>query len=51
MIGKRLRTPTGNYLTPNKILIGIGLLEISAPTDVKTLSYLLRTARCIAKMP
>lgn len=48
MIGDKLKIPTGRTVTPNEILIGIALIESEIEIEMKTSSYLLKTARKIA---
>lgn len=49
MRGDKLLIPTGRLISSNEILIGIGLLEIQSELEIKTSTYLLRSARVLAK--
>ncbi|EPS3386537.1 regulator [Vibrio vulnificus] len=46
----RLELPTGKLVTAQEILTALALLEIQAPTDVKTNSKLLKYARAINRI-
>lgn len=46
----RLETPCGQLVTPQEILAGLALLEIEAPSDMKTRAKLLKYARAISRM-
>ncbi|HAV1572265.1 TPA: regulator [Vibrio parahaemolyticus] len=46
----RLELPTGQLVAPQEILTGIALLEIQSPSDRKTITKLVKYARCIAKL-
>ncbi|HFQ5251050.1 TPA: regulator [Vibrio vulnificus] len=46
----RLELPTGRKVTAQEVLAGIALLEIGSPTDLKTMSKLLKYARAISKI-
>lgn len=46
----KLELPTGQLITPQQILLGIALLEIQSIDELKTTSYILKTARAIAQM-
>ncbi|MFH4618446.1 regulator [Vibrio furnissii] len=46
----KLQIPTGEYVTPQQILTGIALIEISSELEIKTCSKLIRYARSIAKI-
>ncbi|HDY7507900.1 TPA: phage protein [Vibrio vulnificus] len=46
----RLELPTGRKVTAQEILAGIALLEVESPTDLKTISKLLKYARAISKI-
>ncbi|WP_353960338.1 regulator [Vibrio gallaecicus] len=41
--------PTGQRLSASQILLGAALLEIGSNEDRKTVSSLIRLARCMAK--
>ncbi|EHT4941896.1 hypothetical protein VV99796_00798 [Vibrio vulnificus] len=45
-----LELPTGRKVTAQEVLAGIALLEIESPTDLKTMSKLLKYARAISKI-
>lgn len=47
MSNDRLMIPTGKMLTPQQILTGTALIEISSTEDIKTKSTLLKYARKI----
>lgn len=47
--GGKLKTPLGTMVTPREILTGLALLEIQSEVEVKTSTYLLKTARLLAK--
>lgn len=49
MNNQRLELPTGQLVTPKKILAGIGLLEIGSELELKTSAKILKYARAIAK--
>ncbi|MGN2752527.1 regulator [Aliivibrio fischeri] len=48
IVKNRLRLPTGRELEPQQILTAVALLEIESDLEIKTSSYLLKTARIIA---
>lgn len=48
MNNNRLELPTGQSVTPQEILTGIALVEISAPDDIRTMAKLLKYVRSIA---
>lgn len=43
----KLELPTGAMVTPQQLLIGIALVEISSPIDRNTMTKLLRVSRAI----
>ncbi|EGR1869772.1 regulator [Vibrio vulnificus] len=45
----RLELPTGRKVTAQEVLAGIALLEIESPTDLKTMSKLIKYSRAIAR--
>lgn len=45
-----LELPTGQSITPQQILAGIGLLEINSELEIKTSTHLLKLARVIGKL-
>ena len=50
MLHDRMELPTGLVVRPQQILAGIALLEIQSDEDMKTCSYLLKTARVLASI-
>lgn len=50
MVGEKLEIPTGRKITPNEILIGIALLEISSDLEIKTSTKLLKLARALSRI-
>lgn len=46
----KLELPNGKCISPQEIITGIALLEISSPDELKTLKSLLTLARIIAKI-
>ncbi|WP_158147693.1 DUF3653 domain-containing protein [Vibrio cincinnatiensis] len=50
LVNNELILPTGQGLSPQQILMGAALVEISASDDIKTRSRLLKYARAIAKL-
>ncbi|ELV8801789.1 phage protein [Vibrio vulnificus] len=46
----KLELPTGQLVTAQEVLVGVALLEISAPDDVRNQSKLLKYARAISKI-
>ncbi|EED26402.1 hypothetical protein VPMS16_3521 [Vibrio sp. 16] len=50
MNNQKLELPTGQSVTPQEILAGIGLLEVGAEPDLKVSFKLLKYARCIARL-
>lgn len=46
----RLELPTGQQVSPQQILAGIGLLEINSGLEIKTSTRLVKLARAIAKI-
>ncbi|MGD8116662.1 regulator [Vibrio sp. TRT 29B02] len=50
MNNQRLQLPTGQLVTPQQILAGIGLLEINSELELKTSTKILKLARIIAKL-
>ncbi|WP_076588730.1 phage protein [Vibrio ostreicida] len=44
----RMELPTGQLITPQQILAGIGLLEINSELEIKTSTQLLKLARFIS---
>ncbi|MDN3611636.1 phage protein [Vibrio ostreicida] len=46
----RMELPTGQLITPQQILAGIGLLEINSELEIKTSTQLLKLARFISAM-
>ena len=45
-----LELPTGKTVTAQQIMAGIALLEIQSEHELKTSTYLIKTARAIARM-
>ncbi|KIP71441.1 regulator [Vibrio harveyi] len=50
MSGNYLELPTGQRVSPQEILAGIGLLEIGAERDLRTNTKLLGYARVLAEL-
>ncbi|NNN83899.1 regulator [Vibrio sp. A8-1] len=50
IVKEQLILPTGQGLSPQQILMGAALVEISASDDIRTRSRLLKYARVIAKL-
>ncbi|WP_342651950.1 DUF3653 domain-containing protein [Vibrio metschnikovii] len=50
IVKDQLILPTGQGLSPQQILMGAALVEISASDDIRTRSRLLKYARVIAKL-
>ena len=50
IVKEQLILPTGQALSPQQILMGAALVEISASEDIRTRSRLLKYARVIAKL-
>lgn len=48
MIGDKLKLPTGYHVSPQQILVAIGLLEIQTDIEIKSSTFLLKTARKLA---
>ncbi|CAH0539809.1 hypothetical protein VMF7928_02466 [Vibrio marisflavi CECT 7928] len=48
MVGEQLILPTNQAVTPQQILIAVGVLEISAPNDYSYVKNILRYARVLA---
>nr|WP_233090148.1 regulator [Vibrio sp. IB15] len=46
----KLETPTGQRVTPQQILAGLALLEIQSELEIRTSTYLIKVARCLAKI-
>ncbi|ELB2036002.1 phage protein [Vibrio parahaemolyticus] len=46
----RLELPNGQLVTPQQVLIGIGLLEIGASTDRESARCILKYARALQNM-
>lgn len=46
----KLELPTGRLITPQELLTGIALLEISSELELKTSTKLLRLARQISRI-
>ncbi|MGI2788476.1 regulator [Vibrio fluvialis] len=44
-----LKLPTGRAVTAQQVLTGIALLEIQSDLEIKTSTYILKTARIISK--
>ncbi|MBY7969340.1 regulator [Vibrio fluvialis] len=45
-----LELPTGQRVTPQEILIGVGLIEIQSELEIKTTTKILKFVRAIAKI-
>ncbi|KJY87361.1 phage protein [Vibrio neptunius] len=45
-----LELPTGQLVTPQQILAGIGLLEINSELEILTSTQLLKLARALSKL-
>ncbi|MEZ9734792.1 regulator [Vibrio cyclitrophicus] len=50
MLYDSMELPTGQVVRPQQILAGIALLGIQSELEIKTSTYLLKTARAIAKI-
>ncbi|WP_324253157.1 regulator [Vibrio fluvialis] len=50
LVGSKLELPTGQTVTPQEILTGIGLLEIKSEREIDILKRLVKLARVIAKI-
>ncbi|NAW78698.1 regulator [Vibrio sp. V33_P6A3T137] len=50
IVNEQLILPTGQALSPQQILMGAALVEISASDDIRTRSRLLKYARAISKL-
>lgn len=50
IVKEQLILPTGQALSPQQILMGAALVEISASDDIRTRSRLLKYARAISKL-
>lgn len=50
IVKEQLILPTGQALSPQQILMGAALVEISASEDIRTRSRLLKYARAISKL-
>ncbi|EKO3792805.1 phage protein [Vibrio metschnikovii] len=50
IVNEQLILPTGQALSPQQILMGAALVEISASEDIRTRSRLLKYARAISKL-
>lgn len=50
MIHSKLKLPSGQLVSPQQVLTGIALLEISSPLELMVSSKLLKIARAIAKI-
>lgn len=50
MKNNKLELPTGQFVTAQEILAGIGLLEIGSELELKTSTKILKYARVIAKL-
>ncbi len=48
MINNRLKTPTGQMVTPQEVLAGLALLDIQSPIELQTTSKLVKHVRAIA---
>lgn len=46
----RLVTPFSQYVTPQQIMAGLGLLEINSELELKTSTKLLKIARAISRV-
>ncbi|MCZ4296264.1 regulator [Vibrio sinaloensis] len=46
----RLELPTGQQVSPQQILAGIGLLEINSDLEIKTSTKLVKLARAISNI-
>ncbi|KJY82427.1 regulator [Vibrio galatheae] len=47
---RKLKAPNGQAYTPQQILTGLGLIEISSELEIKTSTKLLKTARAISEI-
>ncbi len=50
MKGERMELPTGQMITPQQLLTGIALIEISSELELNVQAKLLKIARCISKI-
>ncbi|MDC5813098.1 phage protein [Vibrio europaeus] len=50
MYKNHLELPTGQLITPQQLLAGIGLLEINSELEVLTSTRLLKLARALSKL-
>ncbi len=50
MLYNRMELPTGQVVRPQQILAGIALLGIQSELEIKTSTYLLKTARALSKI-
>lgn len=50
MTNRKLELPTGQKVTPQEILSGIGLLQINSELELKTKFKVLKLARKIARL-
>jgi len=48
MCNEKLELPTGQLVTPQQILTGIGLLEINSELEIKMSTKILKIARSIS---
>ncbi len=48
MEGDRMRTPTGQLVSPQQILTGLALVEIGSQLEIRTSTHLLKIARAIS---
>lgn len=49
MVGDKMKIPTGRIITASELLIAIALLEVGSELEIKTSSYLMKTARSLSK--
>ncbi|WP_417870109.1 hypothetical protein [Vibrio furnissii] len=45
-----MELPTGQMITPQQLLTGIALIEISSELELNVQAKLLKIARCISKI-
>lgn len=50
MNNQKLEPPTGQTVTPQEILAGVGLLEVRSEWEIKTNTRILVFARAIARI-
>lgn len=48
--GRKLELPTGEYVSPQQILMGIALLQIQSDLELKTCKKILKLSRTISNI-